>query len=224
MLSYKFKRFYYFLFTPIMEANAAIFKVFRSPAKGNSSIIKVQLGPGRNNYLNGWLNVDSNKFTAKVDIWANISEKLPFQDESVDLFYSHHVIEHLPSLEEHFQEMFRSLKKGGKIRVGGPNGDSAIVKFSENDLSWFPDFPDKKLSIGGKFENFVFCRKEHLTILTKSYLEEIMHAIGFVNIRVCLPTKETNFAPLIDSNVLEKEWETDFIYPHTLIIEAEKSN
>lgn len=222
MLSYKVKRFYYFLFTPIMEANALLYNLLRSPQKNNSQQIKVHLGPGRNNYLNGWINVDSNKFTAKVDLWANISEKLPFNDQSVDFFYSHHVIEHLPSLQLHFEEMYRSLKLGGKIRVGGPNGDSAIKKFLENDLEWFPDFPDKKLSIGGRFENFVFCRKEHLTILTQSYLEEILTNVGFVNIKVCLPTKSTNFPNWIDQTVLEKEWETDFEYPHTLIIEAEK--
>lgn len=222
MLSYKVKRFYYFLFTPIMEVNALIYKAFRSPAKDNEALVKVHLGPGRNNYLSGWINVDSNKFTAKVDLWANISEKLPFRDQSVDVFYSHHVIEHLPSLPLHFEEMFRSLKRGGKIRMGGPNGDSAIAKFSQNDLEWFPDFPDNKLSIGGRFENFIFCRKEHLTILTKSYLEEILHSVGFVNIRVCIPTKTTHFSPFIDHSVLEKEWETDFDFPHTLIIEAEK--
>ena len=223
MLSYQLKRLYYVIFSPIMALNAFLYKIFRAPASRNNNNIKVQLGPGKNNYLTGWINLDSNLFTAKIDVWANISSTLPFRDESVDIYYSHHVIEHLEELDLHFREMFRTLKKGGKIRVGGPNGDSAIAKFAENDLAWFPDFPDKKASIGGRFENFVFCRKEHLTILTRSYLEEIAFNAGFQNIRFCLPIKETNFPENIDIVVLQKEWESDFDFPHTIIIEAEKS-
>ncbi len=222
MISYQLKRLYYLIFSPIMALNAFIYKILRAPGSGNNKTTKVQLGPGKNNYLAGWINLDSNLFTAKTDVWANISSKLPFRDDSVDIYYSHHVVEHLEELELHFHEMFRTLKKGGKIRVGGPNGDSAIAKFIENDLAWFPDFPDKKSSIGGRFENFVFCRKEHLTILTRSYLEEIASNAGFRNIRFCLLIKETNFPECINEVVLQKEWESDFNFPHTIIIEAEK--
>ena len=46
---------------------------------------------------------------------------------------------------------------------------------------------------------------------------------GFINFRKCLPIKETNFPLYIDQQVLSKEFENDFAYPHTLIIEAEKA-
>lgn len=32
----------------------------------------VQLGPGQKNYIDGWVNVDANFVTAKIDIWADI--------------------------------------------------------------------------------------------------------------------------------------------------------
>lgn len=52
-------------------------------------------------------------------------------------------------------------------------------------------------------------------------LEEIMKDIGFVNIKVQLPFKETSF-PEIFSKCLSKENENDFVNPKTLLLEAEK--
>ena len=76
------------------------------------------------------------------------------------------MVEHLPYLKSHFQNVYNCLKDRGVYRVGGPNGDSAIKKFLENDYEWFSDLPDKSKSIGGKLENFIFCKNQHLTILT----------------------------------------------------------
>jgi hypothetical protein len=56
--------------------------------------------------------------------------------------------------------------------------------------AWFSDFPDSRSSIGGRFENFVFCRQEHLTILTPSFLEEIATEAGFKDVRVVQPITE----------------------------------
>lgn len=202
-----------------MYANGLLYKYLRAPRRG---VVKVHLGPGQKNYLDGWVNVDANMFTGKCDLWADLRNPLPFRDGTVDFFYSHHVIEHLPDLPRHFREMYRCLKPGGKIRVGGPNGDSAIRKFVENDHAWFSDFPDRRASIGGRFENFIFCRGEHLTILTLSYLTELAAEAGFQNIRLCQPITETRFPEFIDPQVLSKEWEPTPECPHTLLIEAER--
>ena len=74
-------------------------------------MVKVHLGPGKKNYLNGWINVDANIITAKIDVWSDIKHPLPFKDDVVDVFYSHHVIEHLPYMQKNFHEMYRCLKK-----------------------------------------------------------------------------------------------------------------
>jgi hypothetical protein len=103
--------------------------------------------------------------------------------------------------------------------VGGPHGDSAIAKFVANDAAWFTDFPDRRTSIGGKFENFIFCRREHLTILTRSFLFELMAAAGFKDLRVCAPVNETGHGDLFGP-CMGKESETDFAFPHTLIVEG----
>jgi predicted SAM-dependent methyltransferase len=220
MLNHRYKLLYFAVCYYPMRANSLRYRLFRSRVTPE----KVQLGPGRSNYLNGWANVDANFLTARIDIWADISAKLPFRAETVAAFYSHHVIEHLPDrvLPFHFSEMFRSLKSGGIIRIGGPNADMAIRKFEEHDLDWFDDFPDYRRSIGGRFANFVLCRGEHLTILTSSYLRELAADAGFHQIRFCRPAEETHFPSVFDSEVLSKEWESTPEFPHTLMMEATK--
>lgn len=218
MLSRKAKDVFYRAAGPLMTANGWIHRHIRAPRQGG---LRVQLGPGQKNYLAGWVNVDANTFSGKCDVWADLRNPLPFRDGTVEAMYSHHVIEHLPSLRAHFADVFRCLQPGGIYRVGGPNGDNAIRKFMDNDSKWFADFPDSRRSIGGRFENFVFCRQEHLTILTYSHLEEIMTSAGFVDLRRCLPTRETRRPDIFDA-CLRMEYEDDMAFPHTLIVEAEK--
>jgi predicted SAM-dependent methyltransferase len=218
MMSRQAKAAFYALAGPLMAANAALYRHFRAPRTGT---LRAHLGPGQRNYLNGWINVDANRFTGRCDVWADLRNPLPFHPGSLDAVYSHHVVEHLPNMEEHLADVFRCLKPGGVYRVGGPNGDGAIRKFLEQDSAWFADFPDKRSSLGGRFENFVFCRHEHLTILTFSYLEELLTQSGFANIRSCLPTRETR-APQLFNDCLKLELEDDFETPRTLIVEAEK--
>jgi predicted SAM-dependent methyltransferase len=218
MISRKAKAAFYVMAGPIMSCNAFLFRYLRAPKSG---LVRVHLGPGQKKYIPGWINIDANMFTAKCDVWADLRNPLPFDSGTVDAMYSHHMVEHLPDITLHLRDVFRCLKPGGMYRIGGPNGDNAIRKFAAGDKGWFGDFPDKRKSIGGRLENFVFCRGEHLTILTSSFLEELMSEVGFVNMRACLPVRETNRHELFD-DCLSREDESDFESPHTLIIEAEK--
>ncbi len=218
MLSRQAKAAFFAVTGPLMAANGFIYRHFRAPREGTT---RVHLGPGQRNYLGGWINLDANMFTSRCDVWADLRNELPFRPGSLDAVYSHHVIEHLPHVEQHLQDVFRCLKPGGHYRVGAPHGDSAIQKLVQKDSAWFPDYPDNRSSIGGRFENFIFCRREHVTIVTRSYLEELLTQAGFVDLRVCLPVRET-YTPQLFADCLKVESESDFDVPHTLIVEARK--
>jgi predicted SAM-dependent methyltransferase len=200
-----------------MRLNGAVYRSFRQAKQP----LKVHLGCGQRNYIPGWVNVDANFVSAKIDLWANFEKELPFRNNSVAKIYSFHVIEHLPdaALARHFREMFRVLVPGGAIRVGGPNIDNACLKLLANDAKWFSDFPDKRASVGGRFTNFVFCRNEHLTALTRSYLEELAVAAGFADLRSCGPVKDSAY---FGPEVLNLEYEDDYEYPHSILLEARK--
>jgi predicted SAM-dependent methyltransferase len=218
MLSRRAKATYYFLAGPLMAANGWLYRLMRAPRKGPA---RAQLGPGQGNYLRGWINVDANTFTSKCDVWADLRNRLPMRNGTLDAVYSHHVVEHLPDLREHFRDVFRCLRSGGAYRVGGPNGDWAIRKFLEGDSNWFSDFPERRTSLGGRFDNFLLCRNEHVAILTYSYLEELMSTAGFVNIEARAPRVATGYPELFaDCLLLENESAPEA--PHTLIVEATK--
>jgi len=221
MISRNLKEGYFLLMRIPMALNGTIYKHFRSPRTGP---VKVHLGPGQTKYIAGWINLDANLITARLDVWADIRNGLPFRNNSVHAFYSYHVIEHLPDsfLFPHFREMFRCLKPGGLIRIGCPSGDAAIRKFIEGDAAWFGDWPDKRKSMGGRLANFLLCRGEHQSILTYSYLEEIAAAAGFTDLTRCSPRFETSQAGLIDERVLQTEEDDARDPPMSLVIEAVK--
>lgn len=218
MIGRAVKLAFYKLSGPLLLLNGAVYRRLKAPRRGSP---RVQLGPGQNHYLDGWINLDANAFTAKCDVWGDLRNKLPFRDQSIKAFYSHHVIEHLPDMPRHFRDVYRCLQAGGVYRVAGPNGDAAVRRYLAQDASWFSNFPARRQSIGGKLDNFIFCNNEHLCILTESYLSELLSDAGFKTIYTCLPVRETHF-PDIFNDTLAIEYENDFETPHTLVLEAVK--
>ena len=70
MISNKLRALYYFLFFPAMFINGKFYKHFRQPTSG---LLKVHLGPGKENYIKDWINLDANIITAKIDIWTDLN-------------------------------------------------------------------------------------------------------------------------------------------------------
>jgi SAM-dependent methyltransferase len=218
MVSRKVKALYYALLSPLMRINAARHRLMPTTLKKSQ---RAHLGPGQRNYLVGWTNVDANLVSSKPDIWADMRFKLPFPEASLDAIYSHHMIEHLPNLDFHFKDMFRCLRPGGIIRVGGPHGDNAMIAMQSGRAQWFGDWPVSRASMGGRFENFIFCKGEHLTILTASFLEELCRDVGFTDITIVSP-KATGYPDIFDQHIFDIEPVTDADLPHTILVEARK--
>lgn len=168
--------------------------------------------------------MDANFITARVDVWADLANPLPFRDATVDASYSHRVIEHLPApvIASLFNEMYRCLKPGGMIRIGGPDGDTAIRKFLENDKAWFGDWPDKHESIGGRFAISFFVEANTLRC---SHGRTLRNLVGMRNLKMwffCAPVVETNHPALIGERVLSKQEKPTPSAPHTVILEGIK--
>ena len=66
MISRKTKALFYAVAGPAMRLNGVIYRRLRAP---RSDVVKVQLGPGREHYLDGWINLDANIFTKNCDVW-----------------------------------------------------------------------------------------------------------------------------------------------------------
>lgn len=62
-----------------------------------------------------WINIDSNP-KCMPDKVRDLNKGLPFDDNSIDLIYSEHCLEHIQDLKSLMEECYRVLKEGGIFR------------------------------------------------------------------------------------------------------------
>lgn len=91
-----------------------------------------------------------------------IFDELPVEDNSVDLIYMSHIIEHIPIYiaREVVSRLHKKLKPGGKIRILCPDMEKIIKAYVEKDFEaferhnnhWGTVRPlERSLGIGGYF-------------------------------------------------------------------------
>jgi ubiquinone/menaquinone biosynthesis C-methylase UbiE len=79
--------------------------------------LKLNIGAGVT-FIPGFVNID---VTDKGDICLNLNhDRLPFEDNSVDLIFTNHTIEHFDKYLHAISEIHRVLKHGGELLVGVP--------------------------------------------------------------------------------------------------------
>lgn len=85
--------------------------------------MKLNLGCGYNK-LDGYVNVDHDVL-CKPDVVADLEERLPFDDNSVDEIILNHVLEHLGQTTKSYfaiwKELYRVLKGGGELKITVPH-------------------------------------------------------------------------------------------------------
>ena len=79
--------------------------------------IKLNIGAGKTR-IPEFINIDiSERADLKIDVSR---DRLPFEDNSVDLVFSYHTLEHVTNYLFALSEIFRVLKHGGVFLVGVP--------------------------------------------------------------------------------------------------------
>ena len=89
---------------------------------------KLNVGCGKNKKA-GWLNVDLND---DADISLDMREPLPFENESFQMIYSEHFLEHIDYPEQtlaFLRECYRVLEPGGIFSVGVPDTEWPIQEY-----------------------------------------------------------------------------------------------
>ncbi|HVP79579.1 MAG TPA: methyltransferase [Thermodesulfobacteriota bacterium] len=213
------RKTFYMLAGPAMWINGRIYRYLRAPKKG----LCVHLGPGRRCYLKGWLNVDANILTAKIDLWANLEDSLPFRRNSVRALYSFSVLEHLSyfRIEPLLREIYCCLEMGGYARIAVPHVGNAARAYVENRTDWFGMWPMAYESIGGKFENYCLCAGEVRRLFDYSLLAELLGRAGFTKIVESAPLKTE--LPDVFGEVVATEHESYPSLPHNIVVEVRKT-
>jgi predicted SAM-dependent methyltransferase len=68
--------------------------------------------------------------------WANLINGVPFDDDSIDVVFTSHFLEHLNKTDglSFLKEIYRSLKNGGLVRILVPDLDIAIKRFNNGEI------------------------------------------------------------------------------------------
>lgn len=197
---------------------------------------KLHLGSG-SNILKGWLNTDFAK--PNQTIFMDVTEKFPFQDNTFEIIMAEHLIEHISYKDGKFmlEESFRTLKRGGVLRIGTPDIAKYIDLYKKDLTSiemktikqitdWWistgffkaKEYVPKKDTYNPVFViNDIFNNYEHRFIYDFQTLKEIVADAGFVNIKRCIAGK-SEFHNLTDVETHITEVDINV----TLTIEAYK--
>ena len=92
-----------------------------SELKRDQGVIRLNIGCG-SRFHNSWLNIDQYGDNSQIFSW-NILDGQPFPDESIDVVYSAHVLEHFDRVGANLflNEIYRILKPSGILRIVVPN-------------------------------------------------------------------------------------------------------
>lgn len=109
--------------------------------------IKFNFGSFINMFYNGWINTDvlnMEQFASKYKykfIQVDATRSLPFLDESIDLAYSSHMLEHLSFKDglNFLKECFRCMKKGSTLRIAVPDAEKLINYYQKNEMNTFDE-------------------------------------------------------------------------------------
>ena len=90
-------------------------------------MIAINLGCG-DKYWDNYINVDVDP-DCNPDVVADLTQKLPFEDNYADEIISIHLIEHIDTLkiDNLIQDWFRILKPGGKLIIECPDLEKIAV-------------------------------------------------------------------------------------------------
>lgn len=103
--------------------------------KGES--LKLNIGPGCWVYKN-WRTMDCYR-SADFEIDLRNFEKFDIEDNCIEKAFSSHCFEHITDddIQKVFNELYRTMKKGGIFRFSCPDAEKAINAYKNNDVKWF---------------------------------------------------------------------------------------
>jgi predicted SAM-dependent methyltransferase len=160
----------------------------------------LEIGPG-DRPLPGFesLNIAKDDFSAHI---ANAANTLPFEDDSFDLIYASHILEHVPWTHtvQALCEWRRVLKSGAAIEVWVPDGLKICRQFVLSEDSgdpfsapdnWYKYNDDKDACVWANGRIFTYGdgngtlghRNWHLALFSPRYLEKVLRQAGFRDIQ-----------------------------------------
>ena len=118
-----------------------------------------------------------------ADVTADIIN-LPFNDNSFDVIFCNHVLEHVQDDTRAMKELFRVMKKGGMGIFQVPQDLNRDVTFEDNSIT----NPKERAKIFGQYD--------HVRVYGRDYFDKL-RSIGF-------EVKEVNYSQKISTETSSK--------------------
>lgn len=160
----------------------------------------LEIGPG-NERIPGFetLNITGGK---NIDYVLDAAKPLPFENNTFNLIYASHVLEHIPwyKTEEVLKEWVRILKPGGQLEVWVPDGLKICEILLKSELEsvnlidkdgWYKFNPRKDPCLWAAGRIFTYGdgtgnpnhQNWHRAIFTPRYLKEVFLRVGLRDVR-----------------------------------------
>lgn len=139
--------------------------------ENNGNKIKLHLGCGER-FIPGFIHIDARKFS-HIDYVTSVDKLEMFEDNSVDLIYACHLLEHFRrnQTQDVLKEWFRVLKPNGILRLAVPDFEKLIeVYLKYNDL---------KLVLGPLVGKQDYPENTHYVVFDFPTLSKILKEVGF---------------------------------------------
>jgi len=137
--------------------------------------IKLHLACGER-YIPGFIHIDE-RFFPHIDYQSDVSHLVAFKDNSVDLIYASHILEHFKrkEIKNVLKEWYRVLKKGGTLRLAVPDFEAICKAYRK--------FKDIKLLMGPIHGGQTYEGNTHYVSFDFNYLKEVLEDVGFKNVK-----------------------------------------
>ncbi len=138
------------------------------------NIKKLHLGCGKR-YIPGFTHVDLADYP-HIDYRHNVSDLSMFEDNSIELVYACHVLEHFKrfEVEKVLKEWHRVLVPHGILRLAVPDFESIVLVYEKHK--------DIELVMGLLYGGQEYEYNFHHVLFDFKYLEKLLGKVGFKNI------------------------------------------
>jgi predicted SAM-dependent methyltransferase len=152
----------------------------------SQQMIRIDIGAGEA-IREGWITID---LLESCDLYWDLRRGIPFPDNSVDVVYSSHLMEHMPydAGQELLRQALRVLKPGGTISICVPNARLYINAYvngtalpDDHDF-WEPALVSRE---GLDLVNYVaYMGGAHLCMFDEDTLVARLERAGFTEARI----------------------------------------
>ena len=131
----------------------------------------------------GWTNLDL-ELDSSADIVWDVTDGLPFANDSCAFIYCEHFLEHLPVQDgvRFLAECHRSLQKGGVARIGMPSAQELVRHYHENNWAqqpWLEKYGYTWIKTRAEYINICFREWGHQWLYDLEELERRLREAGF---------------------------------------------